>query len=405
MDFPTIKLSRRRRLYRTNSYHHCEKTNMKTDIIKDVNLLSELEPLWEKLLEQGPADPIFGSFIWAREWWLNFRGSRDDLRVIVLKEGCDIFGLAGLYLTLERWGPIKAKVLAPLGRTTAEYLDLIFPSGGKDGCYVLLQRLLQDKDWDVFSLNRLPASSPTRRSIKNAASELGLLVVEEEEQLCPFIGLNGSFDAYMRKHFSRNFRKNIRRKTKKLNNLGKQRFEMVTDGLNLDDKLAMVFDLEDRSWKGQRGVGIFGTEEKRTFFTKVAKSMASHKRLALHLQYLDDRLLAYNFGFVTNKKLYDYSLAFDPDFASYSPGLLSLVDLLSRCFEKGIRIFDFLRGAEKYKKLWTDTATQNINLHVFSPNIRARTLAMGLKNRLALRRIKRRFRQPPNEAQFEIRHD
>lgn len=375
---------------------------MKTEIIKDVNHLSELEPLWQKLVEQSPADEIFGSFTWAKEWWANFRGTHDELRVIVLKEGSEIFGLAGLYLTLERWGPIEVRVLAPLGRTTAEYLDLIFPSGVKGVSEVLLETLLEDKDWDVFSLNRLPASSPTRRSIKNAASELGLMVVEEEEQLCPFIELNGSFDGYMRKHFTRNHRNNIRRKTKKLNKLGKQRFEMITDGSNLDDKLQIMFDLEDRSWKGQQGLGIFGTEAKRIFFTNVAKSMAAQKRLALHLQSLDDRLLAYHFGFVVNKKLYDYSLAFDPDFASYSPGLLSQVNLLSWCFERGIRSFDFLRGAEKYKKIWTDTATQNINLHVFSPNIRARTLGMGLKNRLALRRVKRRFRQPPNEAQFEI---
>jgi CelD/BcsL family acetyltransferase involved in cellulose biosynthesis len=374
----------------------------KTDIVKDANLLAELEPHWQELLEKSPADPIFSSFTWAKEWWANFRGTHDELRLIVLKEGCNVLGLAGLYLTLERWGPIEARVLAPLGRTTAEYLDLIFSSEVKDGCYVLLQRLLQDKDWDIFSLNRLPANSPTRRSLKNAASELGLMVVEEEEQLCPFIELNGSFDGYMRKRFSRKHRNKIRRKTKKLNTRGKQRCEMITDGSNLDDKLPMVFDLEDRSWRGQQGLGIFGTEAKRLFFTKIAKSMALHKNLALHLQYLDDRLLAYHFGFVTDKKLYDYSLAFDPDFAKHSPGLLSLVDLLGRCFEKDIRIFDFLRGAEKYKKLWTDTATQNINLHIFSPGLKGRVLSSGLAGRLALRRLKRQIRPSYNEALFRI---
>lgn len=372
------------------------------EISGESKLLTKLEPQWKDLLEKCQADPIFNSPSWIQNWLAHFGNSNDKLRLILLKESQNILGIAGLYLTIEQWGIVRVRALTPLGRSTAEYLDLIFPSATEETYAALLESILQCKDWDVLSLSRLPQHSLTRESMKDAAAKLGLTVVEEKEEVCPFIELKGSFDTYMRERFSGKFRNNIQRNRKKLGKLGMHRLEILTDSTDLDVKLSMVFDLDRRSWKGKRGLGIFGNEEKRSFFSEIAKSMASHDSLALHLQFLEDGLISYIFGFKSHEKVYVYSMGFDPDFGKYSPGTISIADLLNWSFENHVKIFDFLRGGEKYKKLWTDTATQNVNLHIFFPSVKSRALSSALKTRLALRRLKRQIRPPENEADFEI---
>ena len=65
-------------------------------------------------------------------------------------------------------------------------------------------------------------------------------------------------------------------------------------------------------------------------------------------------------------------------------------------------IFDLLRGGERYKALWTDVATQNINLHIFSPAIKSKVLSLGSTGRIALRKLKRQIRPSNDEAFFRV---
>jgi CelD/BcsL family acetyltransferase involved in cellulose biosynthesis len=375
---------------------------MRIDMYTDFDLLPDIEHLWQKLLERGTSDPIFGSFLWAKHWWECFGQEKHQLRLITLSLADEVAGLAGLCLTQENWGPLKAKVLVPLGWSTAEYVDLLLPSDSKKATDLLFDFLIEAQDWDVLSLKRLPAMSPTRDNIKSAAAEKKLLVLEELEEVCPFIALNGTFESLMHKHFKSNFRKEIRRNTRRLNSMGHHRFEMVTNPPDLDGLLSILVDLEKRSWKGQRGIGIFNTPAKRHFFHQISQTLAAQGKLAIFLQWLDDRLLSYDFGFITNKRIYLYNAAYDPNFKKYSPGTLSQHELLRWCYDMSLSIFDFLRGGERYKALWTDVATQNINLHIFSPALKGRVLSSGLAGRLALRRLKRQIRPPYNEALFRI---
>lgn len=375
---------------------------MRIDVYTSFDVLPDIESLWQKLLERGISDPIFGSFLWARHWWECFGQEKHQLRLITLSLAGEVVGIAGLCLTQENWGPFKAKVLVPLGWSTAEYVDLLLPPNSKRATDLLFDFLTEEQDWDILSLKRLPAMSPNRDNFKSAAAKKKLLVVEEREEVCPFIRLDGTFESLMYKRFKSNFRKQIRRNTRRLNAIGHHRFEMVTNPPDLDSIMSILVELEKSSWKGRKGVGIFNTPAKRSFFYQISQTLAVQGKLAIFLQWLDDRLLSYDFGFTSNKTLYSYNAAYNPDFKKYSPGTLSMHELLRRCYDMGFNIFDFLRGGEHYKALWTDVATQNINLHIFSPALKSRVLSLGSAGRLALRSIKRQIRPPYNEAFFRI---
>lgn len=356
--------------------------------------------LWNELLDKSAADPVFGNFAWAMLWWKFLSGSHDRLRVIRIIKDEKIIGLAPMFLTTAKWGPLNARVIAQAGFATGEYVDLLLPD--PDCAHVLLERLLDFDDWDVCSLNRLPNVSSTLPKIKTAAKKLGLWVLAEPEQACPFLELKDGYEPFMGKRFSSKFRSRIRRMTRHLQKMGEHRFEIIRDPASVDAVFEKIINLEKISWKGREGKGLFTDPAKQKFFYEIAMTLAHSKCCAIHLQWLDNRLLSYHFGFIAQNQYYDYSLAFDPEFGKYSPGLLSLADLLNQCFDAGLSRLDFLRGAENYKALWTNTASQNINLHVFSGNFRSKAMATGLSCRLAARMAKRRIFPRPEEAVFDI---
>ncbi len=353
---------------------------------------------WENLLANSPSDPVFGSWEWARAWMEHL--SSGNAHMVQLLEDGKPAGMAPLVLEIHKWGGVSANVLSPMGWSTGEYVDL--PVAGKEAWSVLFKYLLDARGWDVLSFRRMPSSADNARDLVLAAQSLGLGIIKEEEQICPFLDLDHTLEDYLKSRFRSKFRNRIRRMSKRLSSMGKHRFEMVHDPESMEKVLGAIADLEARSWKGAQGKGVFQEPPKQRFYFQVAQALAAKEMVALHLQWLDDRLLAYHYGFVAGGRYHDFSLSFDPEFGNYSPGLLSLVDLLGWCYDQGLARFDFLRGAEKYKAQWTDTATQNANIHVFFPKAKARALQAGLSLRLKARKVKRQFFPREEEAVFRV---
>ena len=374
---------------------------MNLELIENMDLQPSLEPVWERLVTECRADPLFSSFTWVKEWWRAFRSRETKLQVWLLKSGDTIVGLTNLYKTVEKWGPFDAKVLAPLGRTTSQYVDLLIPSSLRGGMKKVVKELLNGSDSDVLSLNRLKKGSPTALGVKKAAMELGLTSIEVDGLLCPFLKVEGPFDDYFRGRLSRKHRNEVTRKMNKLSSLGDQRFVLITKTHELSKVFEEVLELDKRAWKGQLEISIFADEIKKHFFRGLVETMVSQNRAFFHLFYLDDRLLNYELAFTTHAKVYLYATAYDPQFRKYSPGLLARVDQIKYSFEAGMDVVEFGRCGYEHKKQWTNTAAQNVNLYVFSPSPRGRLLSSWLQSRLALRKLKRSLTPSP-EAMFDV---
>lgn len=377
--------------------------SLKLKTITGLKLEDSLARDWTGLAAQTPVDPLFGRVEWAQEWWRAFGLAGKKLNLVTLTKDQALIGLAQLHRNPENWSGLKARVLAPLSRTTSEYVDLLIPPQ-PESALALLEHLVREKEWDVLSLSRLPQASPNRIIFIEAAGSLGLKWHQEAEQDSPYLALEGNFEEFLKERFSSNFRNKIRRMKKRLAALGRLEFEWVTSAQRFEEIFDQLLRVERSSWKGSEGLGIFNTGIRTDFYRRIALKMADQGLLAVHLMLLDGAVIAYHYGFIARGRYYDYNLAFDPAFQRHSPGLVSLGDLLSRCWDMGLEVFDFLRGAEEYKSLWTDTATRNINLHIFAPTAKGRALALSKQARNTARRLKRAAGKgsKPGEADFII---
>jgi hypothetical protein len=335
-----------------------------------LDLIDRNELVWPPDAE---VDPIFGSQAWLKAWWRTLALPTDRLWALVLREDAKPLGAAFLYLSRQPWGPLTAQELRQVGWCTSEFSCLHLPSES-GAVQTMFDTLAAQREWDVFSLTQLPKACGLRRRVIEETRARGWLWLEEPDLPCPYIEVRGEFQAFVQSRLKAKYRKEIRQGKMRLECLGHHCLELVRQTSDLGALLDQMSMLESRSWKGEQGTGLFSSPEKDRFYREIAASFLERGQLALHLQWLDDRLISFWFGFIAAGRYYAYNTAYDPDFRNFSPGRVSLHDLLEQCWALGLERFNFLRGDRPYKKLWTDTATQNINLLVFAPTVKGRLL-------------------------------
>jgi len=159
----------------------------------------------------------------------------------------------------------------------------------------------------------------------------------EQGDICPFIRLSGSWDAYLGT-INGKLRHELRRKLRKAD---------ATTFTSLPGKdITALFDLMAASDQSKQQ---FLTSEVRGFFKAIASSFEELGWLRLRGTYLSDTLISILFSFQLRETVYLYNSGFDPETAHLSPGIVSICQDIQEAIEAGINHYDFLRGDEEYK--------------------------------------------------------
>jgi CelD/BcsL family acetyltransferase involved in cellulose biosynthesis len=98
-----------------------------------------------------------------------------------------------------------------------------------------------------------------------------------------------------------------------------------------------------RSSSGDKGT--FMTDEMERFFTDLSTDAGA----VVHGLVCDGVLRAAAFGFETDDGYFFYNSAYDVAAASASPGVVLVASMIEAQIERGAKVFDFLKGDERYK--------------------------------------------------------
>ncbi len=128
----------------------------------------------------------------------------------------------------------------------------------------------------------------------------------------------------------------------------------------LDDLLSNIRSVEGASWKGDEGVGIFGSEERYKFFRSVASHAASEGSLMVGTVHVEGKLASYRFGFLWNKVFYDYNFAYLPEYSHLSLGRVLLDEMILYGSENGLRGIDGSRVGSTYDNLLRERSEQYV---------------------------------------------
>jgi CelD/BcsL family acetyltransferase involved in cellulose biosynthesis len=158
----------------------------------------------------------------------------------------------------------------------------------------------------------------------------------ESSHLRALIELKGDAQVYLQAGLPRRRRKEFRRLRSRLEELGTVRLEIVA----ADDAQATWVDrflsLEARGWKGRRGFAMDNTAADSGFFYDLVSGLGKDSRLILHTLWLDDKPVAMKCNLLPSgdRGGFAFKIAYDEEYARYSPGVLleleNIEDLFAR---------------------------------------------------------------------------
>jgi len=152
-------------------------------------------------------------------------------------------------------------------------------------------------------------------------------------------------EAYLDAALRAKKRKELRRLTNRLGELGVVKFSALTADDTLDTWIDDFLALESAGWKGTRGAAFANTPESAAFLRTTL--MGAHKAGVLDFLRLDldGRAVAMLINFIRPPGSFSFKIAYDENLARFSPGILIEIENLKR----------FLTNP---KVLWMDSCAQ-----------------------------------------------
>jgi CelD/BcsL family acetyltransferase involved in cellulose biosynthesis len=300
---------------------------------------------WERVLERDHRAGVFCTPQWQQAWWESM-GSGDLQLVCVWDEDEPIAVFPTC--TCED----EAGLLSLLGSqdVTDEQIPLAVPGREADSLRLFADWAFSDGGFGRLRFHSVLDDDRWLRVIEEVAGTAGFGFASEQVDVAPAIALPETFDAYLA-GLTGHDRHELRRKRRRIGELGEWRVRRAHD-VGWEADLAMFFEFH-RQAPGEKA-GFF-TPERERFFRRLAADLFLFGMARLDVLELDGEAVACTFSYDYRGTFALYNSAFRPDLAKHAPGMVLVGCLIEQAISKGIRIFDFLRGDEPYKKRFGPT--------------------------------------------------
>lgn len=129
-------------------------------------------------------------------------------------------------------------------------------------------------------------------------------------------------DAYLRRAMSRQHRKDLRRKQKRLAEAGCLEFDELQPCGSVREWAEEFMQLEMSGWKGKTGGALQSNEANRAFFIAVASEAFYRGRLMMMAARVNGKAVAEKCNFLAGEGSFAFKIAYDESYAQYSPGMI-----------------------------------------------------------------------------------
>jgi hypothetical protein len=137
-------------------------------------------------------------------------------------------------------------------------------------------------------------------------------------------------EAYALAGIDRKRRHELRRLEKRLAEQGQlEHVQLAPDG-DLEAWLDEFVELETRGWTGRNSSALGSSPADQTFFRRAAQEAFAQGRLMLLALRLDGRSVAQKCNFLAGDGGFAFKIAFDEEFARFSPGAILEMDNIAR---------------------------------------------------------------------------
>jgi len=211
-----------------------------------------------------------------------------------------------------------------------DYHSPIGPGGG-----AALARALESHQGSSILLDSLPLEAVA--TVEAAVQAAGGTSSTNQHEMTAVLELPSSYEDWLAS-IGKKERHEVRRKRRRfVAEFGE--IEIVPHG----SEAINMFCAMHRTSQGDKG--MFMTGDMQSYF----EDLLDNGGAMIHTLVCDGIPRANAFGFETDDGYFYYNSAYDMDAAMASPGIVLLASMIEAQIERGARVFDFLKGDERYK--------------------------------------------------------
>lgn len=340
--------------------------------VTDLAGLEALRPAWENLTGQGAGDSLFGSHLWNRTWWKHYQ-SLGELRVLTALDGEAVVGIWPLFLTERTYGEVEVEMIGPRkmplpakgtrvrvlaylgsGEICSDFLQpIVAPEQAPEVLAAMTAHLKAARDWDVLDLADMAVDSPVLPALEAALEKRCGRVRRRHRYFAPYAPLAATFDEYL-ETLSKKSRYNARKKLRQLQLNHKVEHVFHEDPATVREAMETLIRLHLARWNADGLPGVFVNERFVGFHHEMAAAGLERGWLRLGILRVNEQPVFATYGYQIGDRLYLYQQGSDPDphWDTYNLGYVALNFAVADAVERGVRVYDFLRGEAAYKLHW-----------------------------------------------------
>lgn len=313
---------------------------------------------WDRLADELRAPP-FQRPGWVAAWWQAF--GRGSLGVLTVRVRDRITGIV----------PISNDGGYPRSPSNSETPIFSFLSEDDQSARLLADGLLRDAARGL-DLSPLSVEDPGLQALREEADSRGFHSLTRTVLLSPYVNTDRDWTTYQESLDSK-VRREIRRRQRRLAELGELRLEVIDGSERLHTLLEEGFTLEASGWKAAYGTAINSHPRRLAFYSEVARWADEQGWLRLAFLRLDGRAIAFDLCLEADHVHFLLKTGFDRRFQKFGPGLILRSMMVQRAFEGPIHTYEFLGTIigtnNRWKLDWTNQYSERVRFQAFPPSM------------------------------------
>jgi hypothetical protein len=305
--------------------------NLQLEAVDTLSRLARYSEDWNCLAARSPQRVHTLSHAWVSSFFEHLLLDGSRWCCLLVRDNHSLVGVLPLIFTEKQTLGKSCTHLCTPANPHALSLDLLCSAEDREkvGTFVLQGIVAEFPDWFDLRCRRLSDSSPLLFGLQSGVMDYRYSSYSDSRQ--SYVTTTGDFQEYVRS-LSTNFRRNLKRLSRKLQKLNDVRFAFLSGEDALPSWLDTFMAIEASGWKGSEGTAILANERAVRFYRTLVQRLYDRGWLEWHLLRCGDEVFAINMAVRMNGVAYLWKIAFDERHSSYAPGNMLLLKTIEHAF-------------------------------------------------------------------------
>lgn len=273
---------------------------------------------YSKLLAQIPESTPFNHTAWLKGAEKSLE-TNQQLNILLGYDNNELVLCLPMILCTDKKLGLPIKTLRHLGYPLSDRIGLCVKKNTQNFLDQALQEIRKHLSFHLIQLSEIT---------KQSAQDSGLQQWQQQfwysEDRLSCASPTHQISESDRVEPSGNIRYKLRKARKRANELPAQVERIMVSPENVIGIIREISEVEHISWKGEDGVGVFSGEKRMNWMNTALTGFAETNNLCVLAMRHNDRCISYRLGFLDKGRIYDYNLAFLPEYTSLGSGRLLL---------------------------------------------------------------------------------